>query len=250
MSGRGGHAPAPPSGLTVQDDGSPLAVTGDPAFGWLPQDRDQNEIQTAYEIVVTDGQSAPLDTKKVTSSQQSYVHVPGLLARLQPNRSYEWRVRTWDRTDQESAFATGTFVTGLRDRDWTAQWIRRPGAETQPVADYSQFRKTVTLKRAHLVHARVAASAGQQYELFVNGERFAHGPSLAYPDEQYYETTDITRVLKSGARNTLEFTTFWGQPAQGRPASVPGLIAQVTIDYSDGTRQTIGTDASWQTRAA
>jgi alpha-L-rhamnosidase len=249
MSGGGRYAPDPPTRLTVDDDAAPLAVTGDPSFGWLPQDRDQNEIQTAYEIVVTDGQSPPIDTNKVGSSQQSYVHVPGLAARLQPNRVYVWRVRTWDRDDRESPFAGGTFTTGLRDRDWTAQWIRRPGSEQQTIADYSQFKQTVVLNRA-ITHARVAASAGQQYELSVNGERVAHGPSLAYPDEQYYETTDITPLLKPGGRTTFMFTTFWGQPAQGRPASVPGLIAQITIDATDGTRTTIGTDRTWETRAA
>ena len=31
--------------------------------------------------------------------------------------------------------------------------------------------------------------------------------------------------------------THWSTPGQGRPASVPALIARITIDHADGTRQ-------------
>ena len=53
------------------------------------------------------------------------------------------------------------------------------------------------------MRARVAASAGHQYDLRVNGVRRAHGPSFAYPDEQYYETTDITADVKPGAHERV-----------------------------------------------
>ena len=73
---------------------------------------------------------------------------------------------------------------------------------------------------------------------------------MSYPDEQYYETTDITADVKPGAGNTFEFETFWGPPEQGRPASQPGLIAQITIEHADGTTEHFGTDGTWQAAAA
>jgi alpha-L-rhamnosidase len=248
------HRPGAPDNLTVDDDSSPIAVTNDPAFGWLPRDVDNDEVQTAYQLTVADERTPdkPIgDTGKVVSDQQSYVRVPGLAAKLQPNRAYEWRVRTWDRAGAAGPYAIpGRFATGLGDRDWTASWIRRPGAEKMPIEDYSRFRKEVAVGASPIVHARVAAAAGQQYELYVNGARKAHGPSLSYPDQQYYETTDVTPDLRPSAQNTFGFLTFWGQPGQGRPASTPGLIAQITIDHADGTRETVNTDATWRTQPA
>src|SRR6478672_3712642 len=40
--------PGKPVGLTVGDRTRPLDVEGAPQFGWLPQDVDGNEIQSAY----------------------------------------------------------------------------------------------------------------------------------------------------------------------------------------------------------
>ena len=160
MQGSDDHAPTAPTRLTVDDDSAPLAVTDDPAFGWLPNDADANEIQSAYRIVVTEPNGAVVaDTQKVTSSQESYVHVPGL--HLQPNHAYVWRVRTWDRTGREGEQSQpANFTTGLGDRDWTAHWIRRPGAEHEPIEDYSRFRKEIAINASPVVRARVRGRRG------------------------------------------------------------------------------------------
>ena len=243
--------PGPPTRLTVNDDAAPLAVTGDPEFGWVVVDPDRGSRQSAYEIVVSDGSAMLLDTNKVQSDQQSYVHVPGLESRLQRDHSYRWTVRTWDASGKVGPYApVARFDTGLTDSDWHAQWIRRPGAEKEVLQDYSLFRKEVAITASQIVRARVYASAGDHYDLRVNGMLVAHGPSYAYPDEQYYETTDVTSELRAGATNTFAFVTFWGQPSQGRPPTVPGLIAHITIDHADGMRQTVTTDGTWRTHNA
>src|SRR2546429_8155972 len=73
------HAPTAPAHLTVDDRADPLAVQGIPQFGWLPRDPDGNEIQTAYQIVVTRaGQRQPVwDSGKVVSSAESWVPYGG-----------------------------------------------------------------------------------------------------------------------------------------------------------------------------
>ena len=82
-AGATNHAPGAPTTLTVDDDAAPLAVERAPQFGWRVNDEDENEIQTAYEIVVRTGASVVSDTHKVTSSQQAYVEIshPALAAR-------------------------------------------------------------------------------------------------------------------------------------------------------------------------
>jgi alpha-L-rhamnosidase len=244
------HAPA---GLTVDDDAAPLAVEGVPQFGWQVVDPRRGEVQTAYQLLVsraptTDPSSATVvwTSGMVRSSQQSYVDVPGL--NLAPDHRYYWTVRTWDRAGKPGPFATPAhFDVGLRDADWHALWIRRPGATAEQYEDFSLIRKEVVVGASPVVRARVYASAGQQYDLRVNGVRMAHGPSFSYPSEQYYETTDVTKVIVAGKANVFGFLTHWSTPGQGRPASVPALIARITIDHADGTRQVVTTDATWRT---
>ena len=248
--------PGAPTGLTVDDDAAPLAVEGVPQFGWQVVDRRRDEVQPAYQLLVSSiATTNPRDAHvvwtsgRVASSQQSYIDVANL--KLAPDHTYFWTVRTWDRAGTPGPFAPPAhFDAGLRDSDWHALWIRRPGATAELYEDFSLFRKDVAVSASPVVRARVYASAGQQYDLRVNGVRLAHGPSFSYPSDQYYETTDITKALDAGKVNTFGFLTHWSTPGQGRPASVPGLIARITIDHADGTRQVVATDATWLTHIA
>jgi alpha-L-rhamnosidase len=92
----------------------------------------------------------------------------------------------------------------------------------------------------------VYASAGQQYDLRINGHRVAHGPSFSYPDQQYYETTDVTKYVRAGASNVVAAITHWSRAGQGRPRSVPAFIAHIAIDHADGTRDVVTTDGTWR----
>jgi len=247
------HSPRPPILLTVDDAAAPLAVIRPTAVRMGSARPDRGEIQTAYEMIVNE---VPIDggrsrtiwrSGKVQSAQQSYVTAPRL--RVKPDRSYLWSVRTWDRNDRPGRFAKAArFDGGLLDKQWGADWIRRPGAESAPVEDFSMLRKEFDVNPSPVVRARAYLSAGQQFDLRVNGARAAHGPSFAYPDEQYYEATDITGLVRAGTTNTIGVITHWSLPGQGRPPSVPALIARVSIDHADGTRQVVVTDASWRSR--
>lgn len=107
-------------------------VTGAPAFGWIVNDPARNATQAAYELVVSDGSASGndkvlFDSGPVKSSQQAYVHAPGL--RLAPDHRYQWTVRTQDVTGPFGPYSVDAhFDTGLADGDWHASWIRRAGA--------------------------------------------------------------------------------------------------------------------------
>jgi len=243
--------PAAPTGLTVDDDAAPLAITGAPAFGWIVNDPDRNETQRGYELIVSDAPGTAahrvlFDSGPTASSRQSYVLAPGL--RLAPDHRYWWTVRTQDAAGALGPYAPEAhFDTGLGDRDWHASWIRRGGALAAQPDDFSLLRKETTLDEGTIVRARVYAAAGQQYELRVNGTRAAQGPSFSYPDEQYYETTDVTNLVRPGVPNAFAFVTHWSLEGQGRPASPEAFIAHITLDYAGGKRVVIPTDATWRT---
>src|SRR5260370_5025541 len=144
------HVPGAPTLLTVDDSASSIAVEGAPQFGWVVNDSGRGEVQTAYELVVNGipiggGPGGVIWTSgRVQSNQQSYVAAPGLL--LQPDRSYTWTVRTWDRAGGPGPFSNpARFDVGIGDGDWNAQWIRRPAADQALFVDFSVFRKQFTL---------------------------------------------------------------------------------------------------------
>src|ERR1035437_2196657 len=167
-------APYAPTGLWVGHQTQPLDVTGTPQFGWLPQYQDGNEIQTAYQIQVTrDSDGASIwDSGKVLSSAESYVPYAG--PALADGTSYSWRVKTWDRGDLVSPWATSAhFDTGITDSEWSgAQWVRRVTTGNDLKVDYTLALKQFTLSdpSSPVVRARVYIAEEGLWELHVNGQ--------------------------------------------------------------------------------
>ena len=120
---------------------------------------------------------------------RSFVRVDG--PHLGPAKDGSGPTRCRRTSTSASATATGT-PTGSAD----------PAPSCEPFEDFSLFRKQITVTPSPIVRARAYMSAGQQFDLRVNGVRVAHGPSFAYPDEQYYEATDITQAARRRAPRT------------------------------------------------
>jgi len=256
-----GSAPKTPERLTVGDRSQPLNVEGPPMFGWLPQDTDAREVQTAYQLRVTEPDDDPVwDSGKVASSDQAYVPYGG--AELRPGTSYEWQVRTWDRTDQSSPWAAASFDTGLSDSDWDgAAWIKRPSTEAD---DYTLVRKQVDISSSPVTRARAYTSAFHQYRLYLDGTEVDDGPAFGYArsggqarGEGYYQATDVTKQVRAGDPLAIGAIYHWYGSGQGRPATSAssslnerGFLLKLVVDHADGTRQTIVTDGSWRVRRA
>ena len=140
------------------------------------------------------------------------------------------------------------FETGLGDADWRAAWIRRPESQDLEPDEYTYARKQFGLGSSPIVRARAYVSGDQQYELWVNGTRAGKGQAYSYPDAKYYETVDITRLLRPGAPNAVGLLYSWDGPTKGHPAGQPGVIAQISVRHRDGSSETIVTDGSWRVR--
>jgi alpha-L-rhamnosidase len=256
-----GSRPSAPDRLTVGDRPDPLNVEGKPMFGWLPQDADAGEVQTAYRLRVSAvGSGRVWDSGKVHSSDESYVPYGG--SALAAGTSYRWQVRTWDRTDQGSPWATAQFDTGLTDADWSgAAWIQRPSTEAD---DYTMVRKQVDIGTSPVTRARAYTSAFHQYRLYLGGSEVDDGPAFGYPHsggaargEGYYQATDVTRQVTAGQPLAIGAIYHWYGSGQGRPATSAasplnerGFLFKLVVDHADGSRQTIVTDGTWQVRRA
>lgn len=240
-------APMAPTNLTVGDRTRPMNVEGAPLFGWLPQDG-PNEIQTAYQIVVTRTKDAMMvwDSNKVASGEQAYVPYAG--PALANETTYSWTVRTWDRDDQPSPWAPAAQLdTGVANGGWGASWIRRASSEAD---DYTLARKEIAVTSSPVVRARLYASASHQYELRLNGVSVDRGASFSYPGEGYYRATDVTAHITAGQPLAIGAIYHWFGSGQGRPAGERGLLVRLVIDHADGSRQTVVTDATWQVKRA
>lgn len=243
-----GNAPLAPTDLNIADRARPLNVEGTPLFGWVPNDTDGNEIQTAYQIQLTRVSDGVViwDSGKVASSAESFVPYSG--PALAAGTSYTWTVRTWDRTDLVSPWAAAAgFDTGLADADWKASWIRRSSTEAD---DYTLARREVTIGASPVTRARAYVSGNHQYELHLNGNIVDRGPAFSYPGEGYYQVTDITSQVQAGAALAIGIIYHWYGSGQGRPAGERGLLGRFVVDHADGTREVFLTDASWHLRRA
>lgn len=249
----GDHAPTAPRQLTVDDRTNPLAVQDVPQFGWLPQDPDGNEVQTAYQIVVTrPGAGTVWNSGRVASSAQSWVTYGG--PALAPGTTYDWSVRTWDRAGKSSPYADATFDSGLGDQDWSgAQWISRATTGNDAKNEYTLARKTTTVSASPVVRARAYVASTGIWQVDVNGAVVDSTSSYGYAGEGYYDVSDITRDVRAGRPLAIGVLYhYWSCTCQGRangpaaPGGPSGLLVKVVVQHSDGTTQTIVSDGSWK----
>lgn len=159
---------------------------------------------------------------------------------------------------EKYALSYPTARKDFRDRAWFAQ--PNPNAPQAGDPNFSSLlvRREFTIKRK-LVRALVHVSGLGQYELTVNGAKvgddlFSPGWT-EYRKTVLYDTHDITRHIAAG-ENAIGLILSNGmyniQPDAVRYVKFLNsfgplkVIAQVRLEYAEGTVEVIGTDATWQ----
>jgi alpha-L-rhamnosidase len=246
------EGPGPPVELRVSGVAAPLGLAADDIFfAWQVGDTRRGARQSGYRIVV----SGPLrgrgatptvwDSGRVASTEQAFVPYAG--PSLLSDAAYRWTVQTWDAAGHPGPLsAHAIFETGLRNDEWKASWIRRVASVTAEPCQYTYARTEATLRPGQIERARAYVSGDQQYELYVNGVRVGKGQAYSYPDAMYYESLDLTGVLRPGEANAFAMITNWQGPTKGHPAGTPGMIVQIAVHTADGRTQTVVTDGSWK----
>jgi alpha-L-rhamnosidase len=247
-----GDPPGPLAVGSMDVNGMSNAIGVDPDqlfFAWKLVDPRRGARQSAYRLQVVQVASwnrpgtLVWDTGTVAGPQQAFVPYAG--PRLDGDASYELRVSSADAEGVYGSFTGTRFSTGLRDSDWSGQWLQ-PGQASENPEIYRYLRKEVRLAAGQIVRATAYVAAAHKYRLHVNGTEVDSGPSFSYPDESYYQATDLTGYLRPGQSNVIGALHHWYGPGKGRPTSAPGFLAQVSVHYSDGRRAVIATDASWK----
>ncbi len=246
------RGPGPPLSLVVDGLAVPIGLAPDDVyFAWQVGDTRRGARQSAYRIRVSGpitaaGAAATVwDSGKVATSDQAFVAYGG--PELVPDSAYRWTVQTWDGDGAPGPQSSpSTFETGLGNHDWRAWWIGRQASQTAEPDQYTYARAEVRLRPGSVLRARAFVSGDQQYELYVNGVRAGKGQAYSYPDSMYYETLDVTGLLRPGAANAVGLVTNWQGPTKGHPAGQPGVIAQINVHYADGRAEKLVTDARWR----
>jgi alpha-L-rhamnosidase len=243
--------PNAPFNLRSFDKHNPIGTNDKPYFGWSVTDPDTNEIQSAYQIIVSSNpwnlnmnKGDVWDSGKTNSRMQNYVYYKG--KSLAPATQYYWKVRTWDKDGNVSSYAArASFDTGLlTNSDWSgAFWIKRDSKDSD---DYTYFRKKVSLSKKTIKKAIAYISACHSYELYINGKFVGKGFNMHYPQYSYYNAWNISSFVSANKENLIGCLTHWYGGGQGRATGARGLLLKIIIEYDDGTKMIIGTDKSWK----
>lgn len=110
--------------------------------------------------------------------------------------------------------------------------------------EWTLAKTTIKLERT-VVRARLYAAASHHAAFSINGSPCLETTNFGYPGEQFYNAADVTEALQSSDTATLTAVAHWYGPGQGRAAGRPGLLAQLTVEYDDGTRDVFGSGPGW-----
>lgn len=242
----------------------PLGVdTPQPRLSWQVASSENNQRQTAWQILAASSPAALAadrgdlwDSGKVAGDRTTLVPYAGRA--LVSSQQVFWKVRSWDRDGQVSAWsAPATWTMGLlAPGDWQAKWITSAEREENLL-----LRREFTVKPG-LRRALAHVTGLGQYELFLNGTK-AGADVLSpgwtdYKDTVLYDTRDVTGLLRAG-QNAAGLALGNGMLHVVRPAGrfakflgsfgLQRAIMQLRLEYADGSVETVGTDEHWKIHA-
>lgn len=241
---------------------TPLGIdTPSPTFAWQLESDKPDCLQASYEITVRDADGRTLwRSGRVRSAEQYNIRYEG--EPLRSRKAYTWTLTVTD-NHRRKATRTEHFETAfLDDKEWQAQWIGRPtGEEKQGVA---HFRRTFSLPADKRIRrARIYASALGVFTMTLNDRPVTD--AVLEPGESEYERTilystyDVTNLLREGdnligarlAGGIYDIQHLPGRFSKGEVQNNgrPALIAELHVDYTDGTTATVLTNTEWEVAA-
>jgi alpha-L-rhamnosidase len=241
-----GESPVAVTGLTTERRANPVGIdAAKPRFGWQLTTTANGQLQGRYQITVGSGPGAAdvWDSGQVASQQS--VDVPYGGPALAANRTYHWRVRSWDTQGRASGWsAPARFDTGVAS--WTADFIGAPGTAGLDGASWIWYPEgdptvdapvaTRYFRRAFDVptpgKTTLVVTGDDTADAWINGVKVTASRRVA--DSWKRATTiDVTAQLRAG-RNTIAVATQNTSP--GPAAVIAKLQGAVTV----------ASDAAWK----
>jgi alpha-L-rhamnosidase len=271
-------AGATPARLRCEYLANPLGIdVRVPRLSWILQANDpadRGQKQTAYQVLVASSaerlasdQGDLWDSGRVVSDATLQVEYAG--KPLSSRMRCHWKVRAWDRDGRASAWSAAAVweMALLEPADWKAKWIGDGKAQPQHESEFFQNDPVPLFRKGFLVEKTV-----RRARLYVSGLGYCYarlnGAAVGdrvldpgwtnYSKRVLYSSYDVTSQLAAG-RNCLGLMlgNGWYNPLPVKMWSFlnlrknltvgrPRAIAQLEIEFADGTRQTVATDDTWR----
>ena len=173
---------------------------------------------------------------------------------LMPRTRYYWRVTITGDNGDAAVSDIQYFETGKMDEPWTGKWIAaEEGATYHPI-----FTKELSLK-AQVKQARLYVSCLGVFEAYLDGKKI--GDELLTPYINDYETGmeiitfDVTKQLKNDSKLDIHVAKGWymsnfGLEGGHNFGNRMEAIAELHVEYEDGSQEVIGTDSSFKVAAS
>ena len=265
MAALGASAQLQVTSLTTDYKTNPVGIDNPvPELSWVIQSDQQNTMQESYEIRAALA-SADLAKKKeqvwntgtVASSKSVHVKYQGQAPKSH-QRIY-WQVRVVDNHGKKSKWSEAAFfeMGKLESKDWVAEWITPTWEEDPKKSEPSPYmRKEFALNKS-IKQARLYISSHGLYQVEINGlkvgdQQFTPGWT-SYDTRLQYQTYDISSMLAPnqnaigivlgdgwfrGNLGWIDGRNNWGEKL--------AAIAEIRVEYTDGTSTVISTDESWK----
>jgi len=254
---------------------NPLGIeTTMPRLNWILESETRGQQQSACRVLVATSlkhlqldQGDLWDTGKTDSDRSVHIVYQGKA--LQSGQRCYWKVKVWDKNGQSSGWSKPAWweMALLTSNDWHGQWINDGRDNPDKDEDFYKddpaplFRKAFNLdKKVH--RARLYISGLGYYSASLNGRPVGDhqlDPAWTiYSKRIFYSTYDLTDQLTMG-NNCLGVTLgngwynplplrMWGRRNLRQHLTVgrPLFIAQLNVEFSDGSSTAIVTDSSWK----
>lgn len=174
---------------------------------------------------------------------------------LLPRTRYYLRIAAEGDNKEQAVSDTAYFETAKMSEPWKAKWIKPQKEDTFHPLFAKEFE---TAKDKAISRGRLYISGLGMYTGTINNQPFTKEVLLPYTSDYHtevqYQTFDVTGLLKENQINSLKVTLgngwYKGVFGLGHKADNWGsefmLIAELHVQYEDGTEDVIATDESWK----
>ncbi len=236
---------------------NPVGIsTSKPRFIWKINASMPSTKQVAYELVVKKGKKSVWTTGKIASDQSVFVQYNG--QSLDQDTKYNWQVRVWDNHGNLSPWSPlASFQTAFFDSSaWSAKWIGIGFEEDKKSRPAQYFRNNIQIKK-EIAQATAYITSQGMYQASINGKKIGDAyltPGwTSYKKRLQYQVYDVSSLLKKG-KNALAaiIGNGWFRGTLGWTNNVDiygkelGLLMQVNVVYTDGSRDYFSTDENWK----
>lgn len=240
-----------------------------PNFAWQLTSKNHATSQSAYQLMVATSpdllkKNTPdlYNTGKVKSDQS--LNIPYKGKKLNSRDQCFWMVRVWDNLSNVSKYSKiASFnIPLLKKSDWSAKWITSPFKynSTDPnfVPPAPYFRKDFTTNKK-IARANLYITGLGYHNLYINNKKisdhFLDPAFTRYDKTVLYMTHDVTTELRKGV-NSIGVILGEGWYSIRRDHewrfnlapwhADPALIAQLEINYTDGSKKIITSNIDWK----